>query len=971
MPLIRRVTELFLLAAVFFFSHPDAAMAQQLLLNQNPVVLSISGQGGTTSTQVSLSSPLSVTSLTVPVGGVTTVPGSGSWLCASASGTTLTISVGSLCSGGSTTQLLNNQQYNGSIQVTGNPGNLSTNLSVILQVGNSSTNANGLVANPNPVTFSAASGGGSQSSSVNVTYNGAPAAITNVTTSGQAWLQAFSTFAGALTVTVNPFNAAAGLNTGTIFVTTPNGSINFPVNLTVGSTNANGLAATPNPLTFNLTTGSISQSQNVNITYNGAATALTSTPSYSTNTGQGWLQVASTGTTGLVMVTVNPAFLVGTSDTGNVFVQTVYGQASFQVILSVGNGTTSGLAVSPNILSLSLPFGSGQSTQNVNVTYNSGVTTVTSVNAITTTGQGWLLPTISGATGSVTITVTPSILAVGSYSGTVYIYTNFGQVTLPVNLSVGTGGTTGFVATPSTVNFNIPLVGSGAPPQTVNITSNGVPVSITNITTTGQIWLLASAGITGSVNVSVNAANLGAGTYSATITVTTSAGTLTLPVNLTVGGGGGSTTGLSATPNPVFLTVPVGGASTAQNVTINYNGTPTTVQNVSATTTTGQSWLQAFSGTTLGSVTVNANPAFLTAGSYTGNVTVATAFGQANFQVNLTVGSGGGTSGLAVTPNPMNFTAGVNGGVSSQNATVALNGSPVTISSITSATSTGQSWLLPSFSSGIPGTITVSVNPSILSAGSYSGTVTVNTVSGQTTFQVNLTVGSGGSTNGLTANPSTVTFTEASAGQAAPQTISATLNGVTVPISSTTFVNTPILSPTFVNTQVNADGTVTLTVNGVVTTPGFYQGTLTIYAGANSVGVPVSLTFGSGGSTSGLSINPSPVSFSVQPGGSSQSQNVNVTFNGFPVVITGLTTSTSTGQTWLQASSATGVTGSITVTANPVGLPAGTFLNRYRYHRLGNVILPGQPERRQCDHRVDHHAHPGRAIAGQFPGRRR
>src|SRR5262249_34613464 len=148
--------------------------------------------------------------------------------------------------------------------------------------------------------------------------------------------------------------------------------------------------------------------------YNGSPTTITGLPTYSTNTGASWLQVSQTGLTGVVMVTVNPALLTTTSDTGNVFVPTLNGQANFQVVVN-GNGSSSGLAASQNPITIGLPVGSGISTQNVNVTYNGSPVTIQAVSASTANAQSWLSAFNGGSTGSVSVTVNPTILSAGYY----------------------------------------------------------------------------------------------------------------------------------------------------------------------------------------------------------------------------------------------------------------------------------------------------------------------------------------------------------------------------------------------------------------------------------------------------------------------------------------------------------------------------------------------------------------------------
>jgi uncharacterized protein (TIGR03437 family) len=880
-----------------------------------PLVLTISGPGATNSTSVTVS-----TTGTLGTISATAVTGTGgNWLCASANGTTLTISVGSLCGGTvTTTQLQTNTSYNGQINVSDSNMNSGV-LPITLQVG-ATSGGTGLVASQNPVTFSVPSGSSNQSTTVGITFFGAPQTITSLTTStntGSAWLQA-TNLGTSIQITVFPtsLTSSSASDTGTVTVITPNGNLNIQVNLTVGNGTSSGLAANPNPLTLTATAGSTSiVSQSVNITNNGAAIGLNGV----STTGQNWLNVFISGT-GLVTVQANPSGLSG-NYTGTVFVNTTAGQVSFQVNFNVGTGNTFGLAASPNPLNINVGFGAGSQTQTVNITYNNASTPVNSVSV--TQGQSWLTVNNFG-TGFVSVTVNPSGLS-GNYFGTVTASTNFGPVSFSVNLSVGAGNSTGLVATPSTLNFNIPIQGAGAVPSTqnVNITFNGSPATIQSATPilSGQNWLLLSNTNTGVETVGINGVSLTNGTYNATVQVMTTSGMVSFQVNLTVGQSTGSN-GLVATPNPLNLNLPVGGGASSQNVNVTFNGSPVTINSVPVSTSSGGNWLSASISSTTGAVTVTASPVSLAAGSYSGTVTINTNSGTATLVVNLTVGSGG-TVGLAATPSVVTLSASAGGTTNPQNVSITNNGSPVTINSVSSTTTTGQNWLLPSFSPTIPGTVTVNTSLSTLASGSYTGTVTVNTLSGTVTFQVNLTVGTGTTGNGLIVSPNPITFTQSAPASAPPQIVTVTLNGVMQAITQATFA--PSLPGfTFINTVINSDGTVTLTVNNVASQQGTYTGTLTLFTSAGgSVAAPVTLMFGTGG-TSGLVATPNPVNFNVQTGGTATAQNVAITFNGSSIAITNVTATTNTGGSWLQATPSS-LTGNVTVTANASGLSSGTY----------------------------------------------
>jgi hypothetical protein len=112
-----RLTEVFALTAIAFLGIPDTAYGQSLTFSPNPVVLGIAGPGGSTTASVPVSSTSAITG-PLQVTTINTTDRS-NWLCATPSGQSLTVSVGSNCNtGASTTQLAGNQNYTGQINVT-------------------------------------------------------------------------------------------------------------------------------------------------------------------------------------------------------------------------------------------------------------------------------------------------------------------------------------------------------------------------------------------------------------------------------------------------------------------------------------------------------------------------------------------------------------------------------------------------------------------------------------------------------------------------------------------------------------------------------------------------------------------------------------------------------------------------------------------------------------------------------------
>src|SRR5258708_4210182 len=97
---------------------------------------------------------------------------------------------------------------------------------------------------------------------------------------------------------------------------------------------------------------------------------------------------------------------------------------------------------------------------------------------------------------------------------------------------------------------------------------------------------------------------------------------------------------LDFSPSSLNFNVAFGSGTAVQNVCVSFNRSPPAITSVSATTTTGQPWLQPFLSGAPGIVTVAVNPVVLSAGSYTGTASVFTTVGSGSFQVDLNVGGG-------------------------------------------------------------------------------------------------------------------------------------------------------------------------------------------------------------------------------------------------------------------------------------------------------------------------------------------
>ena len=169
--------------------------------------------------------------------------------------------------------------------------------------------------------------------------------------------------------------------------------------------------------------------------------------------------------------------------------------------------------------------------------------------------------------------------------------------------------------------------------------------------------------------------------------------------------------------------------------------------------------------------TVRANPAGYAAGTYSASIAVAIGSQSGTLTVNMVVG-GGGTGGgtTAVAPTSLTFTYQL--GASA--ATIPLQKLVITgpAGNWSSAISTGATWLkfTPGGGSALPNpaisgdTPIVSVDPTGLPVGSYSGTINITTSGGTQPVQVSLTVVAGPT---LVPNPGSLIF-NAQTGQGNP-----------------------------------------------------------------------------------------------------------------------------------------------------------------------------------------------------------
>ncbi len=339
-----------------------------------------------------------------------------------------------------------------------------------------------------------------------------------------------------------------------------------------------------------------------------------------------------------------------------------------------------------------------------------------------------------GSGGAYSVTGTPTTPGVSNFSLTA---TDAAGNTASANFTLtvtGTPTTQMMTVSPASVSFIIQLGTTNIPAdQPVAITSNMGVISYTSVVSTsdGASWLVAknstSGSTPGSITLNVaNYSNLPPGQYTGTLTISSVASNspVVVEVTLTVA----AAPAITATPALISVSQGMSSSSNVMNQTIQLAaGTDAVSFTASATADKGGKWLTITptSGSSPATLTVAIDSGGLALGTYKGSIVVTPAAGSPlKIPVTLMVIS---PATLAATPAPLTFTT-IQGGPTPnfQAVTVSSSGAPLTVSA-SIATQNGEGWLIVNPPSGQTSlNMSVSVNPSGLAPGSYSGTITVD-----------------------------------------------------------------------------------------------------------------------------------------------------------------------------------------------------------------------------------------------------
>ena len=594
--------------------------------------------------------------------------------------------------------------------------------------------------------------------------SGSPLSITSTTlpgaTTGVAYAQLLAATGGTppytWTLAGGSLPAGMGLaSTGTVFGTSPKaGSYTFTVRVTdstgafvVGSFS---IAVTPPAVT--ITTPSPLPSGMVTVNYptqvlsaaGGYAPYTFAAPANSLPTG---LLLASNGSiSGTPTVTGTFTFTLTATDE--------IGQTGNKSITITVRPFAADLTVSAGSLSFSLATGGtalpGSQTVQVEST---DVTKSLAWSTAVAPAQTWLTVTKGGATpGSFTVNLASPASSLAA-SSTPYLATivvtclapspcagNSQNVT--VSLLVSTVSPELTVLT-DLLSFTTSFSSPQSTTQSLGVQNTGGGTIAISSATCAQSWCTAGtrpaslgAGVTGSISVTANPANLSAGFYFTNLTIVSSAGSTAVPITLFIS----SNSSLSLEPSGVQLIMPAGGVAAVPDTSFLVGVTGSAPVAWATTVLPGAPWLNlsTTSGTSTGAApgavgySINQSAAAaLTPQAYYGTIRVtstAVSNSPQDFQVVLNVTTATAPQAPRPFPAGLIFTSAVNGNSPPQIDQVFASSASLVTYQASASTTDGNNWLSVNPATGTtsaasPAQSSISVAPAGLAAGVYHGSV--------------------------------------------------------------------------------------------------------------------------------------------------------------------------------------------------------------------------------------------------------
>ena len=258
----------------------------------------------------------------------------------------------------------------------------------------------------------------------------------------------------------------------------------------------------------------------------------------STQSGQGWLSVtpdhASTPAT--LTISVNPAALSGSKDTGTIVITGPGNTQTIAVLFQIVEPPPPRV-LTPFPVTLRFSVQAGQPPPASQVIFVPPIFDPFTTSSETNDGGTWLTSVVRNGPGvpAVTVSVDPAVLPAGTYNGTVTIVSPLatGPAHVPITLTIWSGTPPQVAVDPAKLSFTAVADNAGAY-QPVNVSTGDLPVEFSWSVSTddGDAWLRADIATSGpllppfapritpaTVNVITSVANLTPGTYTGHVTV--------------------------------------------------------------------------------------------------------------------------------------------------------------------------------------------------------------------------------------------------------------------------------------------------------------------------------------------------------------------------------------------------------------------------------------------------------------------
>jgi uncharacterized protein (TIGR03437 family) len=374
---------------------------------------------------------------------------------------------------------------------------------------------------------------------------------------------------------------------------------------------------------------------------------------------------------------------------------------------------------------------------------------------------GWLRVSANRSTtpATATVSVSPAGLATGSYTGRISIAAaGHANSPLGVDVFLSVRSPLTVSALPDSLSFEYQSGDLNPLPKNVVVpTSDGTPCSFTATPSSPGNWLQinpASGTTPGPISVSVNPANLAAGTHQGFVTVAAPCARnspISLPVTLVYT----SRPSIRLASDQLTFIHSAGSAAPApQDAFILSSGSRLTFTAAATVASpAGGRWLRVTpaGGATPARLSVSVDPSGLAAGTYAGAIAITSPdASQASQSLPVTfVIQPARPDRLTASPEGVAFSVTQSSGVQSRRLTLSNSSVNPAGFRATASTASGGDWLgvtPPAGTVAAAGTdiVTIAVSPAGLAAGTYSGTVTIAdtaTGGGVRTVPVTLNVG--------------------------------------------------------------------------------------------------------------------------------------------------------------------------------------------------------------------------------------